>query len=185
MAPTLEATGCLATAEDALVEFLANRTSVQSFLNVGDATSAKDRMFVHDVPQTLTDESDTFDNAEWQSLFPVVLVRAPEDGQMFDVVQVATDRQIRYLLNLHYLVTFEAVPIVGATEQDQIRHFLNQLGSIVSEAMNAGGLTPGEFAASRIYPESHPYRRPYSKQSELGDVIGWTLAFERVLGDQA
>lgn len=181
MAPITPGTNCLTQAEDSVVELFANLASFQAFAGVGDALSAKQRIYVHDIPGTLTDDSDTWDAAEWLAMFPVALVKEPEDAPMWDIVQAARDRLIQYNINLAFEVTLEAYPADGLDDQEQARAFMNAYGAIVEELHTVANLRPGEFAPSRISPSGKLGRRHYAKHADLGDVFFHSILLERVV----
>lgn len=181
MAPNISGTNCLTQAEDGVVELLANLTAFQSFVNVPDAGSAKERIYVHELPATLTDDSDTWDDSEWLSLFPLALITMPTDGPLFEVVQSARDLPIQYDINLRFEVLFEAFPEPSLNLQDQARVFMNHFGSILEEISLVANLEPGRFAPSAVYPSGELGRRHYAKHAMLKDAFYWGLILERVI----
>lgn len=183
MAPTIVGTNCLTQAEDAIVALVCNLASFQLFVGCppGDQLAAKAKIHVHDLPQTLQEDSDTWSDAEHLAMFPLAIIREPLEGEMFTVVQAARDREIRFNLNLRYSLTLEKFAQAGLDDQDQMRDFVNAYGAILDEMVEVANANPGEFAPTGIRQGGSLYRTHYAKREYLGDIIGCTFELERTV----
>lgn len=182
MAPTIIGTNCLTMAEDAVVELVANLSAWQAWIGApGDVAAAKSRVFVHDLPQTLEADSDTWSDAEYISMYPMCLVREPQDGGMFRIVQSARDQEIRFDPNLMYSVTFEQFAHPNMDDQDAIREFMQSFGAVIDEMVAVANAQPGQFAFTLMQQSGSLYRRHFAKHESLGDVIGCSIELQRTI----
>lgn len=181
MAPNIVGSNCITRAEDDLARFIASLVSWQGWLGVSDESSALQRITIHDMPETDEQASDTLSDAEYDAIYPQCLIRQPQGVPMFGIEQAALDYVIQFNLSLRYVVTFEAEAQPGLNAQDQARYFLNSLGSVVEEIAQTAGQNDWAFAPTSVAAEGPMYRTAVDQRSMLGDVIGFSLLFERVI----
>lgn len=173
MAPTIAGTNCITIAEDAIISMLADSTACRTFLSAADATEAKTKIYCHDIPQP---DDDAFTDADWAALFPSVLILPPEDGNLFAASLSALPHE--YDVDLAFILRFERYWPDGMDEQDGVRDFMNKVGSVIEDLLDAAK-AGGAFGFTAITNTQPMYTASYARYESLGRVQGWEFSVQR------
>lgn len=172
MAPTITGTSRITQAEDLLIAALSTSTEFQDFTGTPTSTLAANRIYCVEIPGT-ADDSDQWNEDEWLSLFPCVIVGPPEDGGSINYRHEATDGPAwAFVHDLRFTLRFERYLPSHLDEQDAVRDFQNSVGVIMEELIEQSGY-PDKFACSRATPLGPPQIGSYARYASLGAIQSW------------
>ncbi|TXH44326.1 MAG: hypothetical protein E6Q97_32845 [Desulfurellales bacterium] len=170
-------TNSITQAEDALIELLANSAAFRTFVGAANATAAKARIYLYDIPSTAEDQ-DGYTDAEFVALFPCAIIGPPDDGEMFRGTYTANGVNYEYTVDVAFSVRFERQRSGTDTDQAAVRKLCNAIGDVIDQLMLSSG-TGGHFAFTDVSPVAAPYVGEYGRDQSLGVVEGWKWLFRR------
>lgn len=170
-------TNCITQAEDALIELLANSAAFRTFTGTANATAAKTKIYLYDVPATAQDKDD-YSSAEFVALFPCAIIGPPDEGQTLEGRYTANGVNYEYTVDLAFSVRFERQRGASDTDQVAVRKLCNAIGDVIDQLMLQSG-NGGNFAFTYVAPIGTPYVGEYGRDQSLGVVEGWKWLFRR------
>lgn len=158
---------------------LAKASSNRAFLGVATEEEAQARIYTNELPRT-DDDRDDYATDDYLAQFPCCIVQPPEDGKWFTARQTALDGYRSYDLDWAFIVRFEALADASKDEQEQIRHFQNQVGTALEQMLNELSGEPAVFGVTQLTAEGF-FRADFRRRQDLGHILVFVVRIEHTV----